>query len=381
LVGLFCCEYCVSDYIKQCEGHKLIPISSLAMHVGVSSPIRGSVDLATVEQFVRSHPVPKEFAYQIMIHHTLAKFFNTIVENSQENLSHSLVKIIDAELDSLITRYPTPWTPRTETANLTAKMLLYTTVIIRLQSDRTAREILMRNGLAVAVRIVYLMDQGIAYESKEFPNVPSENFQRTLPKSYFRTLVLATTFLLRFFVLNIHATPEEQEMARNQVAIARRFLEVGAMGPKDERMRGAKLFERLSRQQPVDLDSSKLKVDDRMGASLYYDAVATGHALRHEPIEVEKASPKVSVDASVKSSVPPVQPLSDISAQLPSMDDIDMNGYGTIDFSSLPEDLWGDSIWGMFGNMAPPAYPMNIAPGDAQNSYGYGDSYNQNGGY
>ena len=153
------------------------------MHVGVSSPIRGSADLATVEQFVRVYPVPKEFAYQIMVHHTLAKYFNTIVENSQESLSHSLVKIIDAELDSLITRYPAPWTPRVETANLTAKMLLYTTVIIRLQSDRTTREILMRNGLTVAVRIIYLMDQGIAYESKEFPNVVPENLQRTLPKN------------------------------------------------------------------------------------------------------------------------------------------------------------------------------------------------------
>jgi hypothetical protein len=370
----------VSDHEEESLLDTLIIFLSLAMHVGVSSPIGGSVDLATLEHFVRSHPVPEEFSYQIMVHHTLAKFFNTIVENSQENLSHSLVKIIDAELDSLRMRYPTPWTPRAEMANLTAKMLLYTTVIIRLQSDRTTREILMRNGLAVAVRIVYLMDQGLAYESKEFTNVPPENLQRTLPKNYFRTLVLATTFLLRFFVLNIHALPVEQEMARNHVAIARRYLEVGAMGPQDERMRGAKLFERLSRQQPVDLDNSKLKVDDRMGASLYYDAVATGHALRHEPIEVEEASPKETVDAFVKSSEPQLQPSADVSAQLPSMDDIDMNGYGTTDFSSLPEDLWGDSIWGMFGNIAPSTYPMYSA-GNVQNTYGYGDTYNQDGGY
>jgi hypothetical protein len=351
------------------------------MHVGVSSPIRGNVDLATIEQFVRSYPVPKEFAYQIMVQHTLAKFFNTIVENSQESLSHSLVKIIDAELDSLITRYPTPWTPRAEAANLTAKMLLYITVIIRLQSDRTTREILMRNGLTVAVRIIYLMDQGLAYQSKEFPNVPSENLQRTLPKNYFRTLVLATTFLLRFFVLNINATPQEQEMARNHVAIARQFLQVGAMGPQDERMRGAKLFERLSRQKPVDPDSSKLKVDDRMGASLYYDAVATGHALRNERIEVEESSPKGDAEAPINSDELPVQPSADINGQLLSMDDIDTNGYGTSNFSSLPADLWGDSIWGMFGNMAPSAYPMYQAPADPQNPYGYGNTYNQNGGY
>ncbi|CAO2649469.1 Nn.00g068540.m01.CDS01 [Neocucurbitaria sp. VM-36] len=345
--------------------------TALAKHVGVFSPIRGSADLATIEHFVRNFPVPPEFAYQVMVHHTLAKYFNTIVENSQENMSQSLVNIIDTELDGLKTRYPTPWTPRVEVANLTAKMLLYTTVIIRLQADRASREILMRKGLSAAVRIVYLMDRGLAYQSKEFPNVPPENLQGTLPKNYFRILILSTTFLLRFFVLNNQASPEEQELARNHVAIAQRFLNAASKDTQDERVRGAILFEILSRQKPIDLENSKLRVDDRMGASLVFDAVTAGHELRHQPTEIDESSPNTATKGLPKPPVPPV----DMNGQDLNIYDPSMSGFDTLDFS-LPEDLWGDSIWGMFDNIAPSVYPPYTAPEPTQGQLGYNFMYN-----
>ncbi|KAH8725189.1 hypothetical protein GQ44DRAFT_616300 [Phaeosphaeriaceae sp. PMI808] len=318
------------------------------------APIKGGIDLTTIEHMVRTHPLPAEFAYQIMVHHTLAKFFNTIVENSQENMAHSLIKIIDAELDSLKTRYPTPWTSRVEMNYLTAKLLLYTTVIIRLQSDRTTREILMRSGLSVAVRIAYLTDQGLAYQSTEFPDIPFESLMNTLPKIYYRVLVLSTAFLIRFFVLNSGATPEEQELARNHVAIAQRYLKLGCDDPRDERVRGAILFEVLCRQKPVDLESSKLKVDDRMGASLFYDAIATGHALRDMPVNVEEPLPEAL--KRPRSIVPSKEQEPEPSAYtVPEVTSMEM-GFGPLDLP-LPEDIWGDSIWGMFDPIAPTTYP------------------------
>ena len=350
---------------------------SLAKHVGVSAPIKGSADLATIEYLVRTYPLPPEFAYQIMVHHTLAKFFNTIVENSQESLSHSLIRIIDAELDGLKTRYPTPWTSRAEMTSLTAKLLLYTTVIIRLQSDRVSREILMRNGLSVAVRIAYLTNQGLAYQSADYPDLKLEALRNTLPKNYYRALVLSTAFLIRFFVLNNQATPDEQELARNHVAIAQRYLKLGCNDPLDERVRGAILFDVLCRQKPIDLENAKLRVDDRMGASLVYDAVTTGHALRDMPVEVEESSPKASPKTSPKPSSDDLatqqepEPTLDIGRQDISMG---MNGFGPLDFS-LPEDLWGDSIWGMFDPIAPVTYPTYVAP-DVNDSLGYQVAWN-----
>jgi hypothetical protein len=305
---------------------------------------------------VRTYPLPPEFAFQVMVHHTLARFFNMVEENSQEIMSQSLIGIIEAELDSLKTRYPTPWTSRVEMTYLTAKLLLYTTVIIRLQSDRASREMLMRNGLAVAVRIAYLTDQGLAFQSTEFPDLPFEGLRNTLPKNYYRILVLSTAFLIRFFVLNSRAMPEEQELARNHVALAQRYLKLACNDPLDERVRGAILFDVLCRQKPIDLEMSKLKVDDRMAASLFYDAITTGHELRNMPIEVEESPPKPDSETSVKQQEP--APLADMDPLGVSMD---MTSFAPLDFS-LPQDLWGDSVWGMFDPIAPVTHSTHTAP-------------------
>jgi hypothetical protein len=336
-------------------------IASLAKHVGVSAPIKGTADLAAIEYMVRTYPLPPEFAYEIMVHHTLAKFFNTIMENSQENMSQSLIGIIDAELDGLKTRYPTPWTSRVEMTYLTAKLLLYTTVIIRLQSDRASREILMRSGLSAAVRIAYLTDQGLAYQSTEFPDIPFETLRNTLPKNYYRVLVLSTAFLIRFFVLNSDAMPHEQELARNHVALAQRYLKLSCKDPLDERIRAAILFDVLCRQKPVDLEKSKLKVDDRMAASLLYDAITTGHALRNMPTEIAESLPKLPQKAENVSSTKPQEGVVPPLEFDHIVDPVDMNGFGPMDFS-LPQDLWGDSVWGMFDPIAPIMYPAYIAP-------------------
>jgi hypothetical protein len=313
---------------------------------------------------VRTCPLPPEFAYQVMVHHTLAKFFNTIVENSEENVSHALIGIIDAELDSLKTRYPTPWTSRVEMTYLTAKLLLYTTVILRLQSDRASREILMRNGLTIAVRIAYLTEQGLAYQSAEFPNLRFEDLRNTLPKNYYRILILSTAFLIRFFVLNIHATSEEQELARNHVALAQRYLKLACDNPLDERVRGAILFDVLCQQKPIDLEKSKLKVDDRMAASLLYDAISTGQALRNMPVEVEEMSPNPEFRAA-SSEIRQQEPEPTYEPHAAT----NMDEFGTMDFS-LPEDLWGDSIWGMFDPIAPGGYPTYDTGIDIRDPYG-----------
>lgn len=235
----------------------------LGMHVGISPHINETIELATIENFVRTYSIPQEFAYQVMVHHTLAKFTTIVLENSQEIVSQSLVKLIDIELDGLKLKFPAPWSPRIEMAVLVAKLHLYTMTIIRMQMDLTSREIIMKSGYSVALRIVYLSEQGLFHRSNEISDQASGYLPSTCPKNYFRALVLATVFLLRFFALNINASPGEQETAKNHVAIVQRFFKASTKDPTDEKSRAAVLFEVLSRQEPVNIDNTKLKVDDR----------------------------------------------------------------------------------------------------------------------
>lgn len=328
------------------------------MHVGVSPHINETTELATIENFVRTYPIPQEFAYQVMVHHTLAKFTTIVLENSQEVVSQSLVKLIDTELDTLKSKFPAPWSPRIEMAVLVAKLHLYTMTIIRMQLDLTSREILMKSGYSVALRIVYLSDQGLFHRSDDYPDLSPEALQSSCPKNYFRALVLATVFLLRFFALNRNASPDEQEIAKNHIAIAQRFFKAGAVDPSDEKARAALLLEVLSRQEPMDIDNTKLKVDDRMGASLLFDAITRGHELRHIKAEVEEKT--VPQETEVQSQplpteMPPPTQMPDFS-NYDEMTQIDMTAVDEfnipLDFA-LPQDLWGDSVWGMFGTFAP----------------------------
>ncbi|KAL1608231.1 hypothetical protein SLS60_003170 [Paraconiothyrium brasiliense] len=337
-------------------------MARVGMHIGVSPHINETTELATIENFVRTYPMPPEFAYQVMVHHIMAKFTTIVLENTQETVSQSLVKLIDTELDSLKTRFPTPWSPRIEMAVLVAKLHLYTMTIIRMQ-DLTSREVLMKNGYSVALRIVYLSDQGLFHRSDDYPDLAAGPLLHTCPKNYFRALMLATVFLLRFFALNINASPEEQETAKNHVAIAQRYFRNGAIDPNnptDEKARASIVIEVLSRQQPMDIDSTKLKIDDRMGASLVFDAITRGHELRNIKTDVEERTSPRENGTDQQQSVPEMAPPPAIlafndyaemtQADISAMNDFDL----PLDFNTLPQDLWGDSMWGMFGTFAPP---------------------------
>lgn len=310
---------------------------------GLSPSINNPPDLDTIEKFAREHPLPREFVYQVLVHHSLAKFNNVLLSDTSGTVSYSLVQLVDTELDGLKTRFPVEFTPRVEFSLVVAKLHLYAMSIIRMHADPTSRDILLQRGFSASVRLLYLSDQCLSYKSDDYPSLPSPTRLRTIPKNHFRSLILASIFLLRYFALNIKATAEEQEIACNHVALAHKILKSMSTEPNDEQSRGARLLETLSQQQPVDMDIAKLRIDNRMGASIVYDAITTGHSLRNENIEAEEHTPEFGVDPVVE------QTTASFNGGYPP-DNFDFNvedQFDPMDFK-LPEDLWGDSIWGMF---------------------------------
>lgn len=329
------------------------------MHMGVSPSITKPTELATIDRLVRTYPTSPDFAYQVMVHHALAKFTSVILDNNQEIVSKSLLELFDTELDGLRSRFSETLSPRSEMIVLGARLHLYALTIIRMQLDVATREVLIKQGYSAALRIVYISTQGLWCRSEKYSALSNESFHQSVPKNCFRTLYLAAVFLLRFFALNTNASAEEQECARNHIALAQRYFKAGTgtTGLTEEKHRAARLLEILSRQEPMDINRTKLKVDDRMGASLIFDAITTGHELRRLKVEVEeKTSPPEdkadeqgpSANVSAESSM---QEYNDYAEM--TYDDLDqMNVEVPLNFS-LPQDLWGDSVWGMFGTFAP----------------------------
>ncbi|KAF2474393.1 uncharacterized protein BDR25DRAFT_215847 [Lindgomyces ingoldianus] len=318
--------------------------ASLSIFLGLSPLIDSTTDLNTIEKFVREPSVQREFAYQVMVHHTLAKFTNILANDTNGPINHSLVELIDGELDALQTRFPTDWTPRTEFNVLVAKLQLYTMTIVRTQSDPASHDVLLKLGFSAALRIVYLSKESLPYVSDEHNDLNPAWLQRSLPKNYFRSLILAAIFLLRYFALNSRATAQERELARNHVIIVHAYFKEGATNDtRDERLRAAALLEHLGQQQAVDIENAKLRIDNRLGASLLFDAISESAELRNKSGEARETIPDI-VSHPQKNSFDTATNGIQLSVGLENKM---VEEYEPLDFS-LPQDIWGDSLWDMF---------------------------------
>ena len=131
------------------------------------------------------------------------------------------------------------------------------------------------------------------------------------------------------------------EVSRNHVAIAHAFFNNRAVHPMDEGARAARLFETLSRQQPSEVDISKLRIEDRMGVSIVFDAISTGHDLKNIPAVLEERPQASNFNRDTESQK------CDVGSDPQNFDFNAFDAMAPIDFTQ-PEDIWGDSIWGMF---------------------------------
>ena len=310
------------------------------MFNGLPPLVTGTSELDATERFVREHPIPREFAYQVMIQRVVAKFMNVLMEDP---INYSLVQLVDGELDNLKTSFPTEWTPRAEFNVLSAKMHLYGMAVLRMHSDPSRRDVILKLGFSSSLRIIYLAEAGLGFNSEQYPDLQPPSLYSILPKNYFRGLVFASVFLIRYFALNTRASTEEQELARNHIAIVHTILQSGAVGNLPECQRAAFLLEVLGKQQPSDVDNSKLSIESRMGPSLIFDAITTSHVLLGRDLVAPPIPPEpMEIPQGNDGTFPNITNPGDFDFGAATT-----NGFDTLDFTALPDDLWGDNIWNM----------------------------------
>ncbi|KAI1803933.1 hypothetical protein F4811DRAFT_562103 [Daldinia bambusicola] len=269
--------------------------TSLSMHLGLPPMINTPSDLAAIRSTLSENTLPRDFAVQLRVLLTLAGFTNVLVHNSNDGvIDSSVIQLLDGELDTLKITYPDGWTNMTDLAVMVVKMHVYTLVITRSRSGTGAKGILLKLGLAAALRIIHLAN------SRFHERLPDKNQtltavqrERTLPKDYFRGLAFATIFLLRYFSLNNNANAEEQQLAANHVIMAHTIFKTLVTRQRDEYDRAANLFETLCKQAPASADASRPSLSDRMGVSIVLDAIDTAREIRGFPIN--PPVPEISV--------------------------------------------------------------------------------------
>ncbi|RYP80249.1 hypothetical protein DL769_002551 [Monosporascus sp. CRB-8-3] len=327
------------------------------MHLGLPSLVTSDMDLATIRTILNDYAPSNEFAAQVRVQLAVANFANVLSNNSNDEIDSSLVRMLDSELDTLKTTCADGWSDIAELSVLVAKLHFYALVITRLRPGATSRDILLRLGLGVSLRIAYLANARLHDNPIETNNLTLQQRQRIPPKNYFRGLAFATVFLLRYFSLNSAVHADEQQLAANHVMMAHHIFQTCAASPRDEFGRAAVLFETLARQAPISADATKLRLTDRMGVSILLDAVSTASEVRGRPVEIaEHESPGgTSIYHKQESYI--------VNGELPA------GGASEPWLAELilsNNNLWDDTVWDIFNYQAgfPQAalHPLEMHP-------------------
>ncbi|OTA98993.1 hypothetical protein M426DRAFT_16849 [Hypoxylon sp. CI-4A] len=262
--------------------------TSLSMHLGLPPMINTPSDLASIRAILSDHTVPREFSLQVRVLLIMAGFTNVLTHNSNDGVvDSSVTQLLDGELDTLKVTFPDGWTSMTDFSVMVVKMHVYTLVITRSKSGIGSRDILLKLGLAAALRIIHLANLRFHERLDDTHVATTIQRERTLPKDYYRGLAFATIFLLRYFSLNNSASStEEQQLAANHVIMSHTIFKSLTTQSRDEYDRVASLFETLCKQAPIPPDTGKSNVTGRMGVNILLDAINTARQLRGFPIEL-----------------------------------------------------------------------------------------------
>ncbi|KAI2619815.1 fungal-specific transcription factor domain-containing protein [Hypomontagnella submonticulosa] len=326
--------------------------TSLSMHLGVPPMINTPSDLATIRTILSEHTISREFSLQIRVLLILAGFTNVLTHNSNDGVvDSSVTQLLDGELDTLKITFPDGWTRMTDFLVMVVKIHVYTLVITRSRSGMGSREILLKLGLATALRIIHLANARFHERPDKASTFTTAQRERTLPKDYYRGLAFATIFLLRYFSLTNTANAEEQ-LAANHVIMAHTIFKTLVTRPRDEYDRAANLFEVLCKQAPVSVDARKSDITDRMGVSIVLDAIDTARELRGYPVEIP--TPDITITTE---GIPAQTSLSHPPDMFASNSQVEESWPSDLAFANM---FWGDSSWDVFN--VPPEVPQFHPP-------------------
>ncbi|KIW23370.1 hypothetical protein, variant [Cladophialophora immunda] len=226
--------------------------------------------------------VPRSFLVQVEIQRQVVQYSNALSGYVDSGTCCTLQNLFNNELDTLCSAYGDVWSPRLEIQHLGAKLYLLSlclTVTSRRRSrpgdlDRTYATDLARVsiqlGLPSAVSLIHTISQ-LNRESATPGH--RQGLVVHYPKFYFRLVVFAVVFLMKFLRAAPGAAREDRELASSHIATAHRLF--ASFGPARDFVRVAEVMADMARNLGVDdapRDSADA-VETRLGASLLYDTM------------------------------------------------------------------------------------------------------------
>lgn len=281
-------------------------INRISQSIGVPPTLRSAEDLATITRITSERSIPRHFAAMAEIQICVAKYAVLISESSENHVASSLERAFKYELDLTKDRFSTCWNTDIECVFLAAKLHLTATLAVSQSKQLDAAgegsvdtiqgsslRINLSEGLSSATRLIQLIcsdrDQPFQPQTtsaSKYAMPLDDLYMRGLPKLYFRAVVFATFYLLRYHVSGSFGAPADADLARSHVGVASSYLRKHSSDSSDEPGRSAAAIETLNRYSASKGSMRSMTISDRLGASIFYDALTMASELRTRPVRL-----------------------------------------------------------------------------------------------
>ncbi len=218
---------------------------------------------------------------QVEIQRQVVQYSTSLAGDVDAGTASTLLNLFNNELDNLLNAYKNIWSARLEVQLLGAKLYLFSlclTVVTKRHglvdgntksyAPNPAR-LPVQLGLPTAVSLIHNISS-LNRESSTQQHSPAPAVVH-YPKYYFRLVVFAVGFLMKFLSTNPGASQEDRELAISHITTAHQFFSSFSAG--EDFARVAQVIEALAQNLREDKDEDSDPIKTRSGASLLYDIV------------------------------------------------------------------------------------------------------------
>ena len=237
----------------------------------LSSPAQLNAITATAKE----PDIPPHFMVHMEIQRQVVQYSTALAGDVNPSTASTLLNLFNNELDNLISLFKEFWSPRHEIQLLGAKLYLFSLFLTiaskrrslgheaasSYPSDQTRFSVQL--GLPSAVSLIHTIAQTQKDLSQELSRV------KHYPKPYFRLVVFAVGFLMKFLSANPKAAREDRELAISHITVAHQFF--ASLSVWSDFADVVRIIEMWANNLREERDDDSDPIGTRSGASLLYD--------------------------------------------------------------------------------------------------------------
>lgn len=273
--------------------------TSLSVWLGVPPHLSSPAQLNAISAVAKQPHVLPQFMVQVEIQRQVVQYSTALAGDIDASTVSTLSNLFNNELDSLVNSMRELWTPRHEIQLLGAKLYLFSLCITvaSKQKEQGASSAIsytsdparlaVQLGLPAAVSLIHLISK-LNKEALE----SSQNGPEVVhyPKYYFRLVVFAVAFLMKFLSANPQAAQDDRELAISHIANAHQFF--ASYSPAPDFVEVAAMIAVWAKNLKHEGEEESTTRKTRFGASLLYETIKrfrwpSDQAKEKEAIEVQ----------------------------------------------------------------------------------------------